>query len=43
MDELEKNLEKEDIKDVYQVYLEVVKAIEDLNDGKRELPPKEEI
>lgn len=43
MEEFVKNIKKEKIKDIYDMYLKVKSVIEELNKNKKELPPKEEL
>ena len=43
MEELKINLEKENVKDLYDTYIRILAVIEDLNNSKKELPPKEEL
>lgn len=43
MEELKLNLEKENVKDLYDTYIRILAVIEDLNNSKKELPPKEEL
>ena len=43
MEELKLNLEKENVKYLYDTYIRILAVIEDLNNSKKELPPKEEL
>ncbi len=43
MEELKLNLEKENVKDLYDTYIRILAVIEELNNSKKELPPKEEL
>lgn len=43
MEELKINLEKENVKDLYNTYIKILAVIEELNNSKKELPPKEEL
>lgn len=43
MNNLEKNLTKEKIKDLYTTYDKIVKLLENLEKSIKELPPKEEL
>lgn len=43
MEEFSKNLKKENIKDIFGMYLKIKSLIDELNKNKKELPPKEEL
>ena len=43
MEELKLNLEEENVKDLYDTYIRILAVIEELNNSKKELPPKEEL
>lgn len=43
MEELSKNLEKEKLEDLYNTYIKIKILIDELNNNKKELPPKEEL
>ena len=43
MEELSKNIKKEDVKDLYETYLKIKSLIEELQKNIKELPPKEEL
>ncbi len=43
MNNLEKNLTKEKIEDLYTTYDKIVKLLENLEKSIKELPPKEEL
>lgn len=43
MEELILNLDKENVKDLYDTYLNILDVLKLLNDSKKDLPPKEEL
>ena len=43
MEELKINSQKENVKDLYDTYIRILAVIEELNNSKKELPPKEEL
>lgn len=43
MDELRKSLEKDNLEELYEVYLKLESLIQELNGNIKELPPKEEL
>ena len=43
MEELSKNIKKDNLKDLYETYLKLKSLVDELNSSKKDLPPKEEI
>lgn len=43
MNNLEKNLKKESLEDLYKTYTEIISLINELEKNIKDLPPKEEL
>lgn len=43
MNNLEKNLKKESLEDLYKTYTEIISLISELEKNIKDLPPKEEL